>query len=405
MKEFREGWTVVLAAAIGAGLGASAVPYYTIGVFSGALTSAFDWSRGEVFLAIACMLAGSLIATPLVGYLSDRHGVRPVALVSIILFSGAVMSLSLTPDNLLIFYAQWLLMACAGTGTLALTWTKAINGWFDERRGLALGLALAGSGVSAAILPLYATWLIDEFGWRIAYVALGATPLAIALPFVYFFLFERKQAPTTPGNRSLGYTGVSVAEAIRDYRFWVTALGFTLVSFSVSGIIANLVPMLIDVGFDGGTAARIFGSLGLAVVGGRVIGGWLIDRFWAPAIAFVFLSLPALSCLILLAETLATAPNIVAIVILGFAAGAEFDLAAFFVSRYFGLRNYGKVYGLQYLFFALGGGIGPAAYGAVFDRTGSYEFALTLGIGLFCIGGALFLTLGRYPSFPSANAH
>jgi len=128
------------------------------------------------------------------------------------------------------------------------------------------------------------------------------------------------------------------------------------------------------------------------------LGGWLVDHFWAPMIAFVFMSIPAVGCLIL-AGDMSVGMNVLALVLLGLAAGVEFDLMAYFVSRYFGMRSYSLIYGLIYAAFGLGAGTSPIIFNIL--RGGDADYANVLKIFAigFVIGAVLLLTLGKYRDF------
>jgi len=132
---------------------------------------------------------------------------------------------------------------------------------------------------------------------------------------------------------------------------------------------------------------------------GRVLSGWCLDRFWGPYVAIVFFVLPMIGIAILISGTGGFAPFLGAIAC-GLGIGAEIDLMAFFTSRYFGLRDYARLYGTMFGIFALGVGIGPALSGASFDRFHSYTPAFALFVILLAIGCLVFLRLGPYP-FPA----
>lgn len=111
---------------------------------------------------------------------------------------------------------------------------------------------------------------------------------------------------------------------------------------------------------------------------------------------------PALSCYFLMNDSLTFALAAVSVLLIGLAAGAEQDLMAFLVARYFGLKSYGVVYGVMYSSFALGAGAGPWVLGRVFESTGSYNVALGY-LGVAFLAGALpLLLLGRYREFGPA---
>jgi MFS family permease len=91
------------------------------------------------------------------------------------------------------------------------------------------------------------------------------------------------------------------------------------------------------------------------------------------------------------------------ICLIGLAAGAEYDLLAFMVARYFGMKSYGGIYGVLYSCFALGAGVGPVSFGANFDRTHGYAESLHLAAGLFLVPALAMLFLGRYRTFACAE--
>jgi predicted MFS family arabinose efflux permease len=403
LAEFKTGWPVVLSALLGIGLGLSPVPFYTIGVLAPELAREFGWGFGQILAGLSVMTFTVLAASPIIGLLADRYGVRLVVLVSVVCFSLAFMSFGLNQGSLIQFYLTWALAAIAGAGTLPVTWTRAVNSVFEKRKGLALGLSLLGTGLFGYLVKPYTAWLIDSFGWRVAYFAIGALPLLIAFPVAWLCFFERRN---TVAELNLAtehelpqVLGQSFALAIRDWRFWVLAAAFVPISFAVGGPIPNMENILKKAGFDHTDIIGLVQWIGISVIFGRVIGGWLIDRFWAPAVAFLLLSAPILSCWLLAQSDITFFSANLAIVTIGFAAGVEYDLMAFLVARYFGMKSYSAIYGALYGFFALGAGIGPLAFGAAFDRTGSYNQPLMISAGLLLIGAVLLLTLGRYRRF------
>jgi MFS family permease len=407
--EFKRGWPVVVASAVGIGLGMSPLPFYTIGVFAGPLAQEFGWGIDRVMLALPFFTFAALFMSPLVGYLTDRFGARRVALTSVVLFSLVMMSFSLMNGSLVMYLGIWMLLAVCGAGTLPITWTRAVNGWFFHRRGLALGLSLVGTGLFGLIAKQYAWWLIELVGWRKAYIGVGALPLLVAWPVAFFLFREPPQeqlsgadAPAEPLPARRGIGGLSLGDALKDWRFWLLAYSFVPISFAVGGPIPNLETMMAGKGFAVGDAVTLASLIGVAVIFGRLIGGYLLDQLWAPGVAAVLLSLPATATLILAQPDLQFWLAAVAIMILGMAAGVEYDLMAYLVSRYFGLKHYAAIYGALYAFFALGAGVGPYVYAAAFEASGSYDRILILSSFLFIAGALPLLLLGKYRDFVSS---
>lgn len=406
-REFRIGWPVVLSSMLGIALGMSPLPFYTIGVFASPLSQEFGWGIDKVLAGVAVFTATSMFATPTIGSLSDRLGVRRVALTSIFLFSLCFMAFAFNNGSLLLYYGLWVLLAICGAGTLPVTFTRAISNWFHAKRGLALGFALIGTGISGAMVKILSAHVMGEYGWRAAYVAVGLLPMLIALPIGLLFfrdVDDPKAADRaaqlnqlhTETNVTAPKFGLTLRQALRDWRFWLLAALLVPLSFGIGGPIPNLETLLGSKGFDAGDAVFIASCLGYAVFCGRLLGGYLIDHIWAPAVGCVLLMLPAISMYLMAADLLSYGTALLSVALLGVAAGVEYDLLAYLVSRYFGIRSYAAIYGCLYAFFGFGSGFGPAAFGRIFEVTGSYNTALYIAMGAFIVCSFGLLFLGPY---------
>ena len=400
-QEFRAGFKPLLGAVIGAGCGLSSISFYTHGVFVGAISDDTMWSRGQVQFGVTIMILMAAITAPTIGWMIDRFSARRIALASIPLYGLTLASLSLTTDEIWTYYVLWACMSILAAGTLPITWTRVVNGWFDDYRGIALGITLAGTGIAATFAPSYVVWLISEIGWRNTYIALAATVTAISLPGIYLLFYDASSDSKLESDRAPNRiaTGLTLRTAIRGYRFW--ALGFSLlfVAAGISGLITNLVPLLIDKGLSAATAAGYAGLIGISVIAGRLLAGFLVDHLWAPLVAAIFLSAPAIAAIVLIGQDIAPILLGASALIIGLAAGAELDLLAFLSSRYFGLKHYGAIYGGLYVFFSIGAGIAPFSFGRAFDVFGHYNVVLYVVAGMSIFGAALMLTLGKYPTF------
>jgi MFS family permease len=388
--ELRRGWKVVLAAMVGVGFGSTGLPFYTIGLFVRPLGQAFGWTRAEVSASALCLHAGMIVSAPIVGRLADRFGARKVGLASLIGLAIGFAGLTQISKPLLSLYIGWLALSLLASGTTPMVWTRATNGWFDKRRGLALGLTLVGTGLAAVLGPITVGHVIASSGWRAGFLTLAAATALIAWPVV-FALF-REAPPEVQAERSLGIASLTMRQAVRTSRFWRSGIGFFLISSGVASLIVHLTPFLVDHGSTAVQAAHLAGMLGLAIIFGRIIVGLLVDRFHAPFVALVFLSLSALAALCLAAGIIGPA-----IALLGLAAGAEVDLLAYLTSRYYGLKAYGEIYGWQLSFFSLGAGVGPILMGAAHDRLGDYQTGLYVVASLILAGALLIGSLGRFP--------
>lgn len=401
-NEFRTGWAVVLAGMMGMAWSVTAMPFYTMGVFVGPLSQEFGWSRGEIQAAILFSNGFSGLAAPLIGYLVDRHGGRSVALVAQIMLVACIALTSILAGNLWGLYLAYALIGFLGGGTSPVTWTRVVNGYFVRRRGLALGLVLAGSGICALVAPALATWAISEYGtWKAGYLALALLPLLIGLPLtVLFFRDARTHGARSAAPRATD--GMTLPQAVRQWRFWILIVAFFLVSQGIGGTIPSLIPILTDKGFTPAQAAGVLGWIGISVVLGRALAGYVLDKVWAPAASAVFMALPIITLYLLMRTPTLTVASIAAFIV-GFAAGAQFDLVAYLTGRYFGEAHYGKIYAWQYAGLIFSGGVAPFIWGTMFDITGGYSTIMLIVIGAHVVGAALFLTLGRYPNYTHAG--
>ncbi len=405
--EFKRGWPIVLASMLGVGLGLSPLPFYTIGLLAPRLHAEFGWGMRDIFFGITISTFVVLVAGPLAGFLAGRFGPRPVALSSLLLFGLAFMGFALGNGSLLVYYLTWGVAAALGAGTLPITWTRGVNAWFEQRKGLALGITLMGTGLFGVVSKPLTAWLIANWGWRGAYVGLGLLPLVVALP-VAFALFRHTGGDPAQNRPAPDHQGLTMGQALREWRFWLMAVAFVPISFALGGPIPNMENILKTGGLPATSIVGLTVFIGLSALIGRLLGGWLLDRFWAPAVALVILACPGLSCWLLAHGPLTPNTAWISIVLIGFAVGVEYDLMAFFVARYFGLRSYSAIYALLYGCFALGAGVGPAVFGWCFDKTGSYAIVLMASFVMLLLGALSFLTLGAYRVFgvnePGAEA-
>lgn len=403
------GWNVVAAAGLGLAVSFSTYQTSMFGLLARPVGAEFGWSRSEAALAITISNWALVAVAPVLGWGIDRYGPRRLILASTVAFAGAMLALAAQPGQLWAFYALHLLLSLAGAGTLPPTYTRVVVAWFDRRRGLALGLALAGVGIGNIVLPPLLQYAVGAFGWRGAYVTVALLAALVVLPVVAVLLRQDPAAMgLSPDGQDAGVRpraaapGLTMPEAVRSRAFWLLIAIFVALGVMSLGIAVNVVPLLTDRGMPPVQAAGMASVLGLGLLAGRLASGLLLDRFPAPAVAFGCLAMPALGLAGLAADGSADTSVVGAcLFLIGFGIGAEFDFLSFFISRYIGLRVYGKVYGWTYAAFQVGCGVGPLMMGIVFDRTRSYDAGLWALAGCCLVAAALFSAFGPYPRFGS----
>lgn len=408
-SRFFFGWWIVFVAALGLFMGYGPIVTFTFGVFFKPLSQEFGWNRSQVSLAFSLSLFVMSFALPVVGRLVDRLGARRVIVPSLLLFGFGLTSFALLSPRLWHLYAIYIGLGLVGGGTAPVPYSNVLAHWFDKRRGLALGVAMVGLGLGAFIMPSFAQRLIEVGGWRWAYICIGLMVMGVAIPVVALFL---KETPQMLGLRPDGDVtekstseerkeGLTFQEACRTSTFWVMLGAFFLMSASVHGCLIHLVPLLTDRGISSQSAALAASLLGGALLLGRVGAGYLLDHFFASAVALAFFCGAALGFVLLWSGVTGIFAFIAAFLI-GLGMGAEGDIIAYLVSRYFGLLAFGEIYGYAFAAFTLGGVVGPLLMGIGFDSTGSYRFVLGIFVLASLSAAVLMTRLGPYRLWESA---
>ena len=403
MSEFRRGLGPLVACVFGTSCGLLSITFYTQGIFVQPVTAEFGWDRGEFFLGYTLMMLTGLVTAPLVGSLIDRYGPKPIGIIGLTGHAIGYVLLALTPGSLIVWYATFVMLAVLSAGSLPMTWTTVVTGWFVKNRGLAIGFTMAGTGIAAFLAPPYAQFLIGNFGWRGGYLGLGLTALVVSLPLVMLLLRTHDADVGSRSEASGPVWGVTRAEAMSSYKFWALGGALTLISLSANGMTANFVPLLIDGGIDAVRAAGIASTMGLAVIAGRLSAGFLVDRFWAPGVAAVFFAAPITAVLLLAATDVTPQLALMTAALIGLALGAELDVMAYVTARYFGVVHYGAVFGMVYVFFTVASGLAPALWGRVQVTMGSYQPMLYFAAVALGLAVILLLSMGRYPREPTGG--
>jgi MFS family permease len=395
------GWWVVLASAIGLFWGVP-ITVYSFSVFFKPLMQEFHAGRTAVSLAFTLKLfAAALCAAP-IGWLTNRCGARWVILIGTGFFGSILLASRLFSGSIAQFYCFYVLLGFCVGGVGPIPYGFLVSHWFDRLRGLALGLTMLGIGLGAVIMPSLAQELIARFGWKSAYSILGASVLLICWPVVACMVKESPEElglladGTSAGTDSTAVVGqgLTARETWRTQDFWLMAFAFILVSASVQGCVVHMAPMLGDRNL--GTQAAALGSsvIGAAVMIGRIGTGYLLDRTFAARLASILFAVSASGIALLL---LGKGPAVFAgAFLVGLGLGAEVDLIPYLASRYFGLRDFGKVYSSLFAAFAFAGALGPLIMGAGYDRTGSYSTPLVGFFTALLLATVLMTRLGPY---------
>lgn len=396
--EWRQHWSVVLAAMAGTSIGA--IPSYATGLFIQPLEHEFGWSRAALSASITLYSAVGVIGAPFAGHVLDRVGSRTFGLMGVSAICALFAALSLITSSIWSWWGLWLLMGAAALGVKPAVWSKAVSSFFTAGRGLALGVTLCGTGLVSAALPTITYRLMDWFGWRGAFLALGAAFAVVILPLLWFFFFDATDKDQTIDRKTAdpaSLPGWSASDGVRKRQLWQIAIAALLATSVVTGMTFHLVPMLTHYGIARSEAASIVGLVGILAVIARLSVGYLFDRLQHPVVGVFSIGAAAVPAAILLFFEPGLGTALAAVIALGIAAGGEYDAIIYLGSRYIGLRAFGFLFGIVVSALLMGVGLGPVFAGYVFDVTRSYDWYLIASIPMVLIAALLIGTLGRYP--------
>lgn len=398
--EWRNYWFVPVSAAMGY---ATAVMYvYSMGPFIEPITREFGWSRAQVSSGITIAAFLSAIFCIPIGILVDRIGPRRVGLFGVTAMCGAVALLSTATGDTANWTILWVILAFATLWVQATVWTSAVNSRFVASRGLALAITLSGASLAATIFPVIATWLIANFGWRGAYLGLSCGWLVLVLP-VMFFCFKGAQdtgAATREEEetRKAVLTGLTLQQGLRSSALYKLVMAGGFFAFTAIGTVVHFVPILTDSGAEPLKAASVASLIGIFSLVGRLGTGFLLDRFPGHLVGATAFIIPIIACALLLSDGSNILYQTLAAIIFGLTLGAEVDVIAYLAAKYFGLKNFGALYGAMVMALSMGTAFGPLGAGALYDHYQSYDQFLMLTALLMGISAVALMSLASTPT-------
>ncbi|MCZ8173067.1 MAG: MFS transporter [Brevundimonas sp.] len=392
-QETLSDWRIVAGAAIALLVGNGPVMQFTFGIFLKPIEAEFGISRGFASLILTMGLLATALALPFAGRIADRVEPRLFSLLSILGFGSLLALIGLFADSVWLLGALVFMTGLVAAGHTPLPFVKLISMRFQKRRGLALACCLTGIGIGAAILPIFLQAVVSQYGWKAGYGFLGVAVWVIAGTSVFLTI------PKTSLERSdtaLAQQPHATERAyLRDRVFWLMVASLSLTALCANGVIAHLIPMVSDRGVDAQSASRIIIWVGLATIMGRLVGGILLDRFWAPGVAVAFVAAMAAGLSIIISG-IDPSYYFIAAFIIGFGLGVEADLIGFLVSKYFPIEKFGEIFGALFGSFMLANSAGPLILGIFFTWFGGYKFGLIVFTVLLAISCILFFMMGAY---------
>jgi len=405
LQEWKKGWTLVFASFVG--FLSFSVMISAMSAFMGPLAEEFGWGRTLLSAGTGLSSIVTMVLSPFFGVLIDRYGSRRVALPGVALSAIMVMVMATNTGSGFYWLSLWFFYALAGLFVNTPVWTLAVSGMFEKSRGLALAVALAGATAAHAIIPPISVFLIDQLGWRMAFVTLGGGFGAVGVATCYLFFFDaRDRVRTTPAKVQAkeegpvaSMTGLSLAEAWRSTALWRIGISILVIMSLTIGFLVHQIEILVETGVTRGEAAMLAGLAGAMGIVGKLVTGFLIDRYPGNWVGGLTMASAGLAFYLLVGGIASPALIFIAMLVNGYTAGAKLHIASYLTVQYAGLRNFGKIYGMISSLVAVGSGVGPIMAGAIYDNLGTYELFLSGGAIALTLSAMLLFSLPRYPDW------
>jgi len=348
------------------------------------------WSRRDVTSgnAYSKLLVGPLVGW-LAGILVDRFGPRRLMLVGIVIAGAALIGLG-SVTTLGAFYFFYLLNALGYVLGGPLPVQVLLSRWFDAARGKAMGIAYLGIGIGGALVPLVAYALTQSMGWRGALRVLGVLMIVVALPGAFLV-----RDPPRPSAGAGAEPAPSVADILRRPAFYLLAAGSMASIGAVGGTMQNLKLYLsLDRKIAQGEIAGILSLILVGSIGGRLLMGWLADRWFKKHVMLLVYTIVAATI-----PAMVFAPSVplikVGAFLFGIGLGGDYMVIPLMAAELFGLRMLGRVMGIVLTADGVAEAVVPMAVATIRDRTGSYAGGFLLLVALAAAGAIAVSLLPR----------
>jgi len=399
LGELRDNIRPLAAASLGCG---TSLPLfaYTSSVFAPHLIKEFGWSRSQ-FALIGLTMLTTIFILPFVGRFTDRLGVWRVALLGTALVPLCFVGYALQWGNFYYFMLCSVVVMAVGSTTGPLVYSRLVAENFRQAQGLALTVINCAPAVLAMVCVPLLNWMILHYGWRPSYLFMGVVSLVGGVTALVLIKAPKRQpgeAPPRPAATQ-GSAREDYGVILRSKVFWIIMASMFLTMLHTPLHASQMNVMLVDNGITTQQAANVVSIYAFGTIVGRIACGLALDRYSTPIVTAISMGIPAIG-FVLLGSDLNTVPVIgFAMFLVGLSVGAESDIMAFLVARYFKLRIFNSTLGLMHCVTFLTGAIGAASISLTLKLFDSFSPFLFLVSGTISVGALLFLSLPRRRDF------
>ncbi|KAA1244927.1 MFS transporter [Aquimarina sp. RZ0] len=345
-----------------------------ITIFDTAIISEFGWTKSELkFRELINMVVAALIM-PFIGAIIDRYGVKKMMILGLLMIAGLYYYYSLVQTLWHVYTIHFLFaiaVSCAGTLATVIMVSQRIK----KRRGLAIGIALAGTSAGGMVIPQIAGPLLEKFGWRATFqyeIFLPVLALILLAIFVKPVKYKIKQSEQKNINdEETGLFEITFKEALKLPVFWAISFAGFFCFYSILGIISNLFLYLTELGFTQSKAENTFSIFFAIILIAKLASGYVAEIINEHRLFKTQLSLMILGVIFMaLNQETFIWPALIAV---GLGWGGLYTLFNYIIITTFGIKSAGKIGGVISFFEAIGSGLGIWLTAFISDKTGSYS--------------------------------
>lgn len=407
-NNFFYGWVIVgistLALVVSNGLSIGGIPVFYKPMLASLIENgsvAADKAQSIVGTAAALTFLSAGLFSPVAGFLVQKIKSRSMMIIGCVILGAGLAIYSRAASPVVVYLAHVLLGISLGfVGVLVNT--VLVSNWFQRKRGTALGIVLTGTSIGGVLIPLVATPLILNFGWRAALLAVSLLVWLILLPAVIFLVKNRpseigsgtdgdRMTDETDAQRQANLTGLTLREAVKTSRFWIFSLCAALIFYPIFVTSQQFILYLQTdrIGLTAQQASYAQAALFMTSIGGKFLFGYLSDKFPPTRVILLCCSIMFLATLVLL--SLSASNAFLFLIPFGLGYGGTFVLLQLLTAEYFGLKEFGKILGTIIVIETIGGAAGTIITSRIADAAGGdysqafFGVIITTGLALLLV--------------------
>ncbi|MFC1942271.1 MFS transporter [Chloroflexota bacterium] len=379
--------------------------HFSFGLFFKSIESEFNLTRTATSAVVSANFILAGISSVWAGWASDKYGPR-IVFFFMGLFTGTSLLLTSQTNSFWQLFITYSLLLSMGTGAIYVMLASTVSRWFNRKRGLALGLAGAGTGIGTMIMAPFATYVIITLGWRMSYLVVGLIAWIVVIPLAWLFKREPREIGGLPNvvnsnsrgieteENGIGAATSSLMGIAKRRSFWLLIFVWLFFGSYIFLIFTHLVPHITDIGFSAGKAAQVVSLIGLGAIIGRVLMGIVADKIGRKKTTIIT-SLLSASVMLWLIWSQELWMLLSFGLAFGFAYGGFSSSSGALVSDIFGLHKIGAIFGVLEFGFGIGAAIGSAMGGIIFDVSNNYTISFLIGAVTMLIAAFLIALTRR----------